>query len=46
MGFKANGIERKILRRSKELSIIERKNRFKGVKDGSNSIRKCGEWFE
>ena len=46
MGFEANGIERKIFRRSKELAIIERKNRFKGVKNGGNSIRECGEWFE
>ena len=45
MGFKANGIERKILRRSKELSIIERKNRFKGVDDGCNSIRKSRKGF-
>ena len=46
MGFKSNRIERKIFRRNKKLSIVEGENRFKGVDDGSNPIRECGEWFK
>lgn len=46
MGFKTSGIERKIFRGSKKLSIVERKFGFVGVKDGSNSIRKGGGGFK
>ena len=46
MGFKSNRIEGKIFGRNKKLSIVERKDRFMGIEDRSNSIRECGKWFK
>lgn len=46
MGFKTSGIEGKIFRRSKKLSIVEGKFRFVMVKDRGNSIRESGIGFK
>lgn len=46
MGFKTSGIEGKIFRRSKKLSIVEGKFGFVVVKDGSNSIRESRIGFK
>ena len=46
MGFKTSGIEGKIFRRSKKLSIVEGKFGFVVIKDGSNSIRESRIGFK